>query len=111
MRCQKMTLGEPDESGRRKPVPLPGSEFELETDVVIVAIGTSPNPLMAATTPDLGFQSWGGIVVDPETGRTNKKHVYAGGDIVTGSATVILAMGAGRKAAQAIHQELSGITA
>lgn len=106
MRCQRMELGEPDESGRRRPVPIPGSEFDLEVDMVIVAIGTGANPLIPSTTPDLKTNKWGYIIADPETGATSKKGVYAGGDIVTGSATVILAMGAGRKAAQAIHKYL-----
>lgn len=101
-----MELGEPDESGRRRPVPIPGSEFDLEVDMVIVAIGTGANPLIPSTTPDLKTNKWGYIIADPETGATSKKGVYAGGDIVTGSATVILAMGAGRKAAQAIHKYL-----
>jgi glutamate synthase (NADPH/NADH) small chain len=108
MRCQRMELGEPDESGRRRPIPIPGSEFDLEVDMVIVAIGTGANPLIPSTTPDLKTNKWGYIVADSETGATSKKGVYAGGDIVTGSATVILAMGAGRKAAQAIHKYLMG---
>ena len=108
MRCQRMELGEPDESGRRRPIPIPGSEFALEVDMVIVAIGTGANPLIPSTTPDLKTNKWGYIIADPETGATSKKGVYAGGDIVTGAATVILAMGAGRKAAQAIHKYLMG---
>jgi len=108
MKCQRMELGEPDESGRRRPIPVPGSEFKLEVDMVVVAIGTGANPLIPSTTPDLQTNKWGYIVADPETGATSKKGVYAGGDIVTGSATVILAMGAGRKAADAIHQYLMG---
>ncbi|MBM4331081.1 MAG: NADPH-dependent glutamate synthase [Deltaproteobacteria bacterium] len=108
MKCQRMELGEPDESGRRRPIPVPGSEFTLEVDMVVVAIGTGANPLIQSTTPDLKTNKWGYIVADPETGETNKKGVYAGGDIVTGSATVILAMGAGRKAADAIHKYLTG---
>ncbi len=106
MRCQRMELGEPDESGRRRPMPVPGSEFVIEVDMVIVAIGTGANPLIPSTTPDLNTNKWGYIIADPETGATSKKGVYAGGDIVTGSATVILAMGAGRKAANAIHKYL-----
>jgi len=106
MKCQKMELGEPDESGRRRPIPIPGSEFVLEVDMVVVAIGTGANPLIPSTTLDLKTNKWGYIIADPETGATSKKGVYAGGDIVTGSATVILAMGAGRKAADAIHQYL-----
>ena len=107
MECIRMELGEPDGSGRRRPVPLKGSEFILETDMVIVAIGTSANPLIPATTPGLETNRWGYITTD-ETGRTTKEGVWAGGDIVTGSATVILAMGAGRKAAASIHQYLTG---
>ena len=101
MTCVEMELGEPDERGRRRPVPKPGSEFELPVETVVVAIGNSPNPLIKKTTPDLPTETWGGITTD-EHGRTGKKHVYAGGDAVTGAATVILAMGAGKKAAQAI---------
>jgi glutamate synthase (NADPH/NADH) small chain len=106
MRCQKMELGEPDESGRRRPVPIPNSAFSLEVDMVVVAIGTGANPLIQSTTPDLKTNKWGYIEADPETGATSKPGVYAGGDIVTGSATVILAMGAGRKAADAMHKYL-----
>ena len=108
MKCQRMELGEPDESGRRRPIPVSGSEFTLEVDMVVVAIGTGANPLIPSTTANLHTNKWGYIVADPETGATSKKGVYAGGDIVTGSATVILAMGAGRKAADAIHQYLMG---
>jgi glutamate synthase (NADPH/NADH) small chain len=108
MKCLRMELGEPDESGRRRPIPVPGSEFTLEVDMVVVAIGTGANPLIPSTTADLHTNKWGYIVADPETGATSKKGVYAGGDIVTGSATVILAMGAGRKAAEAIHKYLMG---
>lgn len=107
MECQRMELGEPDESGRRRPVPIPGSEFTLEVDMVVVAIGTGANPLIPSTTPDLKTNKWGYIIADPETGQTSKKGVFAGGDIVTGSATVILAMGAGRKAALAMHQYMT----
>jgi glutamate synthase (NADPH/NADH) small chain len=107
MECQRMELGEPDESGRRRPIPIPGSEFKLEVDMVVVAIGTGANPLIPSTTSDLKTNKWGYIIADPETGATSKKGVYAGGDIVTGSATVILAMGAGRKAAEAIHKYLT----
>lgn len=89
MRCQRMELGEPDESGRRRPIPIPGSEFDLEVDMVIVAIGTGANPLIPSTTPDLMTNKWGYIIADPETGATSKKGIYAGGDIVTGSATDI----------------------
>ena len=104
MKCVEMQLGEPDERGRRRPVPVPGSEFELPVETVIVAIGNSPNPLIKKTTPDLPTEKWGGIQAD-ENGRTGKKHVYAGGDAVTGAATVILAMGAGKKAAAAILED------
>jgi len=108
MICQKMELGEPDQSGRRRPVPIKGSEYEIAVDTVVVAIGNNPNPLVPKTTPDLQLQKWGGIVADEETGKTSKDAVYAGGDIVTGAATVILAMGAGKKAARAIHKQLTG---
>ena len=108
MECLRMELGEPDDSGRRRPVPVKGSEFTIEVDAVIVAIGNTPNPLIPQTTPDLAVGRHGTIVADPETGATSKKGVYAGGDIVTGAATVILAMGAGRKAARAIHEYLTG---
>ena len=107
MQCIEMELGEPDASGRRRPVSKPGSEFEIDVDTVVVAIGNSPNPLIKSTTPGLETQKWGGIIAD-EDGRTSKKGVYAGGDAVTGAATVILAMGAGKKAAAAIHADLSG---
>jgi glutamate synthase (NADPH/NADH) small chain len=106
IQCIRMDLGEPDESGRRRPVPVKGSEFVIDCEVVVVAIGNSPNPLIPDTTPDLSVSKWGGIVVDEKTGRTSKKSVYAGGDIVTGAATVILAMGAGRTAAKSIIEDL-----
>jgi len=106
--CIRMELGEPDSSGRRRPIPIEGSEFRIETDTVIVAIGNSPNPLIPKTTPDLAVGRWGTITADPETGRTSMDRVYAGGDVVTGAATVILAMGAGKKAAQAIDAALRG---
>ena len=106
-RCIRMALGEPDDSGRRRPVPVDGSEFEIPLDVAIVAVGTGPNPLVQSTTPDLATNRKGYIAVsDPETLRTSKVGVFAGGDIVTGAATVILAMGAGRKAARSIHEYL-----
>ncbi len=108
MVCQRMELGEPDESGRRRPIPVEGSEFEMEVDLVIVAIGTRANPLLPSTVPGLRLNRWGYIEVDPETGRTSLPNVFAGGDIVTGSATVIEAMGAGKKAARAIHRMLTG---
>ncbi len=104
MTCIKMELGEPDERGRRRPVPVSGSEYSLPVETVIVAIGNSPNPLIKKTTPDLPTEKWGGIQAD-ENGRTGKKNVYAGGDAVTGAATVILAMGAGKKAAAAILED------
>ncbi len=108
MECIRMELGEPDESGRRRPQPIPGSEFELEVDAVVVAIGNSPNPLIPATTPKIKTTRWGTIVADEETGATTMPGVYAGGDVVTGAATVILAMGAGKKAGVAIHEYVMG---
>lgn len=107
IRCIRMELGEPDESGRRSPVPVPGSEFEIETDSVIMALGTSPNPLIARTTAGLETNRRGCIVAD-EDGVTTRPGVFAGGDAVTGAATVILAMGAGRKAAAAIDRYVKG---
>lgn len=106
MKCIKMELGEPDESGRRSPVPIPNSEFFMEIDTVIYALGTKANPIIAQTTPGLKTNKWGYIEVDPETQMTSIPGVFAGGDIVTGSATVILAMGAGRKAAVGILKYL-----
>ena len=108
IRCVKMTLGEPDESGRRRPVPQEGSEFELAVDCVIMAIGTSPNPLLRSTTPGLDTQKWGGIIADEMTGATSREGVFAGGDAVTGAATVILAMGAGKNAAAAMDAYMQG---
>jgi glutamate synthase (NADPH/NADH) small chain len=104
--CIKMQLGEPDASGRRRPVPIEGSEFKTEVDVVVMAIGQGPNPLVPSTTPGLDTTKWGNIIADEETGLTSIEGVYAGGDIVTGAATVILAMGAGRKAAMAMDAYL-----
>jgi glutamate synthase (NADPH/NADH) small chain len=104
--CLKMELGEPDDSGRRRPVPIKGSEFQLECDLAVVAIGAGPNPLLPTQTQGLELNKRGYIVADLETGKTTKPGVWAGGDIVTGSATVILAMGAGRKAANSIHEYL-----
>jgi glutamate synthase (NADPH/NADH) small chain len=104
MRLQKMELGEPDASGRRRPVPIEGAIEEHEVDVAVVAIGNGSNPIIHKTTPDLEVNKWGNILVDQETMKTNKKGVFAGGDIVTGGATVILAMGAGRTAARAINE-------
>jgi glutamate synthase (NADPH/NADH) small chain len=106
-RCVRMELGEPDESGRRRPVPVPGSEFILPANVVIIGVGTTANPLIQSTTPDLKTTSRNYIVANPSTLRTSKRGVFAGGDIVTGGATVILAMGAGRKAAASIHDYLT----
>lgn len=107
MECVEMELGEPDESGRRRPVVKEGSNFTIETGTVIVSIGQSPNPLIRQTTPGLETQKWGGIIVDEESMKTSKDGVYAGGDVVTGAATVILAMGAGKTAAQAMDKYLS----
>lgn len=106
--CIRMELGEPDESGRRRPTPIKGSEFIMEVDTAIVAIGNGANPLIPATTPELKVNKWGNITVDPDTGKTSKRGVFAGGDIVRGGATVILAMGDGRRAANAIHNYLMG---
>ncbi len=109
-RCIKMELGPADESGRRRPVPIPGSEYEVPLDVAIIAVGTSSNPLVQSTTPDLKTRKGGYIEADPETLKTSKVGVFGAGDIVTGAATVILAMGAGRKAASAIDEYLrSGV--
>lgn len=102
--CEQMELSAPDESGRARPVPVADSNFEIEADCVIMSIGTSPNPLIKATTEGLDTQRWGGIIADEETGLTSREGVYAGGDAVTGAATVILAMGAGKKAAAAIDE-------
>ena len=109
MTCQKMSLGEPDASGRRRPVPMDGSEFTLPVDTVIVALGTRPNPLIARSSPDLDFSSKGTVIADETTGLTKKKAVWAGGDIVTGSATVISAMGAGKVAAKDIDRYLASL--
>ncbi|NLH49862.1 MAG: NADPH-dependent glutamate synthase [Myxococcales bacterium] len=104
--CQTMQLGEPDASGRRRPVAVPGSEHVIPIQIAIIAIGQGPNPLLTRSTPHLATNKWGNIVADPETGATNLPGVFAGGDIVTGAATVILAMGAGKKAARAIDEYL-----
>lgn len=104
--CLKMRLGEPDSSGRRKPIPVEGSETIYTVDAVVCAIGNSPNPLIAATTPGLEVGKKGNLVVDEATGKTSKPRVWAGGDVATGAATVILAMGAGRRAARSIHEYL-----
>ncbi len=106
MECIRMELGEPDASGRRRPIAVPGSEETLDVDTVICALGTTANPIIAQTTPGLNVNKWGYIESDPETGATSLPGVFAGGDIVTGSATVILAMGAGRKAAAGIQRFL-----
>jgi glutamate synthase (NADPH/NADH) small chain len=103
MECQKMELGEPDASGRRKPIPIAGSEFILDVEAAIVATGNGSNPLINKTTPGLTTNKYGNIIAD-ETGKTSREGVWAGGDIVIGAATVIKAMGAGKKAAAAIHE-------
>jgi glutamate synthase (NADPH) small chain len=108
MKCLKMELGEPDASGRRSPKPIKGSEYVIDVDTVVVAVGTVANPIVPATTKGLEVNKWGYIVAKDESGLTSREGIYAGGDIVTGAATVILAMGAGRKAANAIHEYLSG---
>lgn len=107
MKCIKMQLGEPDERGRRRPIPIEGSEFVLDVDTVVISIGTSPNPLIKSTTAGLEVNKRGGIIVEEDTGATTKEGVYAGGDAVTGAATVISAMGAGKTAAKAINEYLS----
>jgi glutamate synthase (NADPH/NADH) small chain len=107
MECLKMELGEPDESGRRRPVAIEGSEYRMDCDLVVVSVGAKANPLLTNSTPDIDLNRWGNIVADPETGKTSKKAVWAGGDIATGMATVILAMGAGRAAANSIHDYLT----
>ncbi len=108
MECVRMELGEPDESGRRRPIPIPGSEFVMDVGTVIMALGTSPNPILVQTTAGLGAHSWGGLKTHGDTGRTTKRGVWAGGDAVTGAATVILAMGAGKTAAKDIDEYLAG---
>jgi len=104
--CVKMELGEPDESGRRRPVEIKGSEFNIECDVAIISVGNDVNPLVPHSTPDMKVTKWGTIIIDQATGRTNKRGVFAGGDIVRGGATVILAMGDGRRAANSMHEFL-----
>ena len=106
MECIAMQLGEPDESGRRRPIPIKGSEFIMDVDTVVIAIGQTPNPLIQRTTEGLKTTKWGTIVVNEKTGKASKKGVYAGGDVVSGAATVISAMGAGKKAARSIHRYL-----
>ncbi len=103
----KMELGEPDDSGRRRPIAVKGSEFELDCDLAIIAVGAGPNPMLTQATEDLSLNDWGYINTEEETGKTSKKGVWAGGDIVTGAATVILAMGAGREAANSMHSYLT----
>ena len=105
--CIQMKLGDPDASGRRSPVPIPDSKFHLDCDLAVIAVGAGANPLLTTVTPGLKLNKWGYVIADPETGKTTKKGVWAGGDIVTGSATVILAMGAGRKASESMHQYLT----
>ena len=107
MECLRMELGEPDESGRRRPIPIEGTEFEMDCDLAVIAVGAGANPLLAQSTEGLELNKWGYIIADPETGKTSKKGVWAGGDIVTGQATVILAMGAGRKAADSMQKYLT----
>jgi glutamate synthase (NADPH/NADH) small chain len=107
LECQRMELGEPDDSGRARPVPVAGSEFVIPVDNVVLSIGTSPNPLLLQSTAGLETDRWGCLVADDETGQTSRRRVYAGGDVVTGAATVILAAGAGKNAAEAIHRDLS----
>jgi glutamate synthase (NADPH/NADH) small chain len=111
MRCQEMELGEPDASGRRRPVPKAGSEFEIDVDTVIYALGTSANPIIAQTTPGLKTNKWGYIEVNERTGMASLPGVFAGGDIVTGAATVILAMGAGRRAAKGMLEYMGVLSA
>jgi glutamate synthase (NADPH) small chain len=108
MECYEMELGEPDASGRRRPVTKQGSEFIMDVDVVVVALGTTPNPLIPATTKGLEITKRGTVVADEQSGKTVKDRVWAGGDVVTGAATVISAMGAGKRAAESIHAFLTG---
>jgi len=105
--CLRQELGEPDSSGRRRPVPIPGSEFTVEIDTAVISIGSGSNPLLTKSTPGLALNKWGYIIADPKSGKTMKPRVWAGGDIVTGAATVILAMGAGRMASNSIHDYLT----
>jgi glutamate synthase (NADPH/NADH) small chain len=107
MECLKMELGEADASGRRRPMPVEGSEFKIDCDLVVVSVGSNANPLLTNSTPNLNLNKWGNIIAGPVTGKTSKKAVWAGGDIVTGAATVILAMGAGRAAANSMHDYLT----
>ncbi|OQY01102.1 MAG: glutamate synthase (NADPH), homotetrameric [Desulfobacteraceae bacterium 4572_130] len=107
MECLKMELGEPDDSGRRRPVPIKGSEYSFDCDLAIISVGANANPLLTNSTPEINLNQWGNIIANPLNGKTSKKGVWAGGDIVTGMATVILAMGAGREAANSIHDYLT----
>ena len=107
MECIKMELGEPDDSGRRRPVPIDGSKFKLDCDLAVIAVGSGANPLLTRSTEGIDLNKWGYVIADPETGKTSKRGVWAGGDIVTGSATVILAMGAGRLASESMHKYLT----
>lgn len=107
MECLKMELGEPDESGRRRPVPIEASKFKLECDLAVIAVGAGANPILTKSTEGLILNEWGYVLAEPETGKTSLKGVWAGGDIITGAATVILAMGAGRQASDSIHQYLT----
>jgi glutamate synthase (NADPH/NADH) small chain len=109
MKIQRMELGEPDSSGRRSPVPVEGSEYILEADTVVVSVGVSPNPLIPASLKDLKVTRWGTIVVNEATMQSSIPDIFAGGDIVRGGATVILAMGDGRKAASGMHSYLSNL--
>jgi glutamate synthase (NADPH/NADH) small chain len=106
MRCIRMELGEPDASGRRRPIPIEGSEYDMEVDTVVMALGTSPNPIVFTESSGLERTRWGTVVADEETGKTTKDRVWAGGDAVTGTATVISAMGAGKRAAADIDRTL-----
>jgi glutamate synthase (NADPH/NADH) small chain len=110
MRCIRMKLGEPDPSGRRRPLPIEGSEFDMDVDMVIMALGTRPNPIVFTEAGGLERTKWGTVVADEETGKTTKDRVWAGGDIVTGAATVISAMGAGKSAAADIDRFLRADT-
>ena len=107
MEVIRMELGEPDASGRRRPIPMKGSEFIMDVDTAVIATGNLSNPLIPKTTPDLQVNKWGNITCPDKTGKTSKKGVFAGGDIVIGAATVILAMGAGREASKAMHEYLT----
>jgi glutamate synthase (NADPH/NADH) small chain len=109
MECHEMVLGEPDDSGRRRPIPKPDSDFNMEVDVAVVALGTTPNPLIAQTTSGLEVSRHGTVVADELTGKTRKAGVWAGGDVVTGSATVISAMGAAKRAAADMDRYLRGV--